>query len=48
VAFPFFSRVKQLGDLEGTDWMIMTDSNIPLRQPWNAETFNQLIKDMTV
>jgi len=39
-AFPTLSRVKLLGVPDG--WMIMTDSNVPLREPWTRETFSQL------
>jgi hypothetical protein len=42
--YPTLSRVKLIGAREG--WLIMTDSNVPLRQPWNAETFRQLAQDL--
>jgi hypothetical protein len=44
-AFPALNRVKLIG--RGEQWVIYTDSNIPLRQPWNAETFVQLAQDLT-
>jgi hypothetical protein len=43
-AIPTLSRVKLLGRPEG--WTIMTDSRVPLRLPWNRETFVQLAKDL--
>jgi hypothetical protein len=42
--YPYMSRVKLL--LIAGDWQIMTDSNIPLRQPWCRETFLQIVSDM--
>jgi hypothetical protein len=44
-AFPALNRVKLIG--RGTAWEIYTDSNVPLRRPWNAETFVQLAQDLT-
>jgi len=43
--YPTLSRVKLLGE-PGDGWTIMTDSNVPLRQPWTAETFRQLAQDL--
>jgi hypothetical protein len=43
-AFPTLSRVKFMGRLDG--WQIITDSNVPLRVPWNAESFAQLARDL--
>ena len=43
-AFPTLSRVKLIGIASG--WQIMTDSNVPLRAPWNRETFAQLARDL--
>ena len=43
-AFPTLSRVKLVG--EGGGWKIMTDSNVPLRRPWNAQTFVELAHDL--
>jgi hypothetical protein len=42
--YPTLSRVKLIGADSG--WLIMTDSNVPLRQPWNADTFRQLAEDL--
>jgi hypothetical protein len=42
--YPTLSRVKLIGVREG--WTIMTDSNVPLRLPWNADTFRQLAQDL--
>jgi hypothetical protein len=44
-AFPALNRVKLIA--RDDQWIIYTDSNIPLRQPWNAETFAQLAQDLT-
>jgi hypothetical protein len=43
-AFPTLSRVKLVGSPEG--WKIITDSNVPIRSPWNRETFVQLAHDL--
>jgi hypothetical protein len=43
-AFPSLSRVKLL--LDNGSWQIMTDSNVPLRQPWTEDTFVQLARDL--
>ena len=43
-AIPTMKRVRLTPDAQG--WIIMTDSLIPLRQPWTAETFVQLAKDL--
>ena len=43
-AYPTLNRVKLVG--RGPDWEIVTDSNVPLHAPWNAETFVQLAKDL--
>jgi hypothetical protein len=43
--YPTLSRVRLVGDERG-GWNIWTDSNIPLRQPWNANTFHQLAQDL--
>lgn len=42
--YPTLSRVKLIGTPGG--WTIMTDSNVPLRLPWNADTFRQLAEDL--
>ena len=43
-AFPTLNRVRLVGRDDG--WQIYTDSNVPLRQPWNRETFAQLAQDL--
>ncbi len=43
-AFPNLNRVKLIG--RGDHWEIFTDSNIPLRQPWSADTFAQVARDL--
>lgn len=43
-AFPTLSRVKLIRSAEG--WRILTDSNVPLRMPWNQDTFVQLVHDL--
>ncbi len=42
--YPTFANVDLLGVPEG--WCIMTGSNVPLRLPWDAKTFIQLVQDM--
>lgn len=42
--YPTLSRVRLIA--ADDDWLIMTDSNVPLRQPWNRDTFRQLAKDL--
>ena len=41
---PTMSRVSLLG--ASGEWVIMTDSNVPIREPWNRETFAQLAHDL--
>lgn len=43
-AFPTLNRVKLVG--RDDQWQIYTDSNVPLRQPWDPETFAQLVHDL--
>lgn len=43
-AYPSFSRVKLIAVPDG--WQIWTDSNVPLRVPWNRRTFIQLAEDL--
>lgn len=43
-AFPTLNRVKLVGQDDA--WQVYTDSNVPLRQPWNAETFVQVANDL--
>jgi len=43
-AFPTLSRVKLVGSNGG--WKVMTDSNVPLRDPWNQESFVRLAADL--
>jgi hypothetical protein len=42
--YPTLSRVKLIGVSEG--WKIMTDSNVPLRIPWDRDAFRQLAEDL--
>jgi hypothetical protein len=44
---PTLRRVKMLHDDAGGEWQILTDSGISLRQPWNRDTFVQIVEDMT-
>lgn len=44
-AWPSLNRVRLIRNKE--QWEIITDSNVPLRQPWNRNTFVQLAKDLT-
>jgi hypothetical protein len=43
-ALPTLSRVRLIG--ENNTWRIITDSNVPLRQLWNRQTFTQLAHDL--
>jgi len=43
-AWPTLNRVKLLR--RDDQWHIVTDSNVPIRAPWNAETFVQLVGDL--
>ena len=43
-ARPTLNRVKLIAD--GSDWKIMTDSNVPIRSPWNFQSFVQLVRDL--
>ena len=43
-ALPTLNRVRLI--VRDNQWQIFTDSNVPLRQPWNAETFVQLAHDL--
>jgi hypothetical protein len=43
--YPTLSRVRLIGTEHG-DWTVMTASNVPLRQPWNGDTFRQLAQDL--
>ena len=43
-AYPTLNRVKLAGAAQG--WQIITDSNVPIRSPWNRDTFVQLAHDL--
>ncbi len=43
-AWPSLNRVMLLR--RDHDWLIMTDSGVPLRQDWNQQTFLQLADDL--
>jgi hypothetical protein len=43
-AWPTLNRVMLLRN-DGT-WFIMTDSGVPIRLPWNQQTFEQLSQDL--
>ncbi len=45
-AWPAFYRVWLRPSAENGDWEIWTDAAIPLRRPWNVETFVTLAKDL--
>lgn len=44
--WPSLNRVRFIR--RGGQWEIITDSNVPLRQPWNRKTFVQLARDLNV
>ena len=43
MGYPTLNRVKLIGE---KTWQIMTDSNVPLRLPWNQQTYAQLARDL--
>jgi hypothetical protein len=45
-AWPTYFRVLLLQRPGQTEWTIRTDSGIPLRRPWNKETFVTLARDL--
>lgn len=45
-AWPTLFRVILLHKSGEDNWVIRTDSGIPLRQPWNHDTFISLAKDL--
>ena len=45
-AWPTLFRVTLLHKSEEDNWTIRTDSGIPIRKPWNQETFVLLAKDL--
>jgi hypothetical protein len=44
-AWPSLNRVKLVRN--GEEWRVVTDSGVPLRQPWDRQTFVQLAQDLT-
>ncbi|MDQ2731716.1 MAG: hypothetical protein M3Y56_08665 [Armatimonadota bacterium] len=45
-AWPTLNRVRLVSDDGVGGWEIITDSGIPLRQPWNRRTFDTLANDL--
>jgi hypothetical protein len=45
-AYPTLYRVMLLRDVANNTWRIRTDSGIYLRQPWQEETFADLVADL--
>ena len=45
-AWPTLFRVILLHKPGEVNWVIRTDSGIPIRQPWNRETFISVAKDL--
>jgi hypothetical protein len=43
-AIPTLNRVKLI--VRDDQWQVFTDSNVPLRQPWTADNFVQLVRDL--
>lgn len=43
-AYPTLNRVKLVG--HGGHWDVVTDSNVPIQAPWQAETFVRLANDL--
>lgn len=44
-AWPALNRVKLVR--RAGQWRIITDSNVPLREPWDRDTFLRLVGDLT-
>lgn len=44
-SFPAMNRVRLVGDSQG-QWRVYTDSNVRLREPWNAELWYRLVEDL--
>lgn len=45
-AWPTLFRVFLLRSPDNTGWVIRTDSGVPIRQPWNRETFLTVASDL--
>ena len=45
-AYPTLYRVRLIRPVKSNEWVIMTDSGIPIRQPWNRDTFVQVASDL--
>ena len=45
-AWPALYSVRLIGNAGGSSWEILTDSGIPIRKPWNKETFLQVAEDL--
>lgn len=45
-AWPTLYRVLLLHRMGQSDWTILTDSGIPIREPWNKKTFLTLVSDL--
>ena len=43
-AWPTLNRVKVLR--RGEKWVVYTDSNVPLREPWGRDAYVQLARDL--
>jgi hypothetical protein len=43
-AWPTLHRVRLVP--EAQSWKIITDSNVPIREPWTRETFVRLVHDL--
>lgn len=43
-AWPSLNRVKLIRDQK--EWRVITDSGVPLREPWNEVSFVQLAMDL--
>jgi hypothetical protein len=46
-AYPSLFRVMLLRSTKDGQWLIRTDSGIFIKQPWNEETFAELVEDLT-
>ena len=45
-AFPTLYRVRLIGNADGSEWKVLTESGIFLHEEWNKENFLRLSKDL--
>ena len=45
-AFPTLYRVRLIGNADGSEWRVLTDSGIFLHEAWDKENFLRLSNDL--